>query len=130
MGAPIRVGDTVFVHGTRSVGQAIRDWPSLALWGTPAEEREVFDLVRRPGVRAVVGHSLGAAWALHAARRYHRVIAGTVVRALVSCSQATSPTLATPSPRSLSAANDYAWATRWLPTRPEPSPDGARCLSC
>lgn len=71
VGHPIVAGDTVYVHGTRSVRQAYRDWPLLLFGGTSPEEAEVEDLVADRRVRRIVGHSLGATWALKAARKHH-----------------------------------------------------------
>nr|WRQ64988.1 hypothetical protein [Sobelivirales sp.] len=63
VGSPIAVGRTVYMHGTRSVAQAVTDWPRLLVGAHPLEQQRFEALSERVGARRVVGHSLGAAWA-------------------------------------------------------------------
>lgn len=55
------VGRTTYVHGTRSVSQALTDWPALVLGRKVPEQLSFESLAARSN--RVVGHSLGAAWA-------------------------------------------------------------------
>nr|WRQ64985.1 hypothetical protein [Sobelivirales sp.] len=52
------------MHGTRSVAQAVTDWPRLVVGAHPSEQTDFERLADRIGAHRVVGHSLGAAWAL------------------------------------------------------------------
>jgi len=68
VGAPILAGGRVFMHGTRSVSQAVRDWPYLPLGWISPSERQFRAFVQSSSPNVVVGHSLGASWASRVAK--------------------------------------------------------------
>lgn len=70
MAAPIVVGKTLYIHGTRSVSQALSDWPALLAGYQVPEQDAAEKLAVRERVDRVVGHSLGASWALPIARKF------------------------------------------------------------
>jgi hypothetical protein len=56
-------GNKMYVAGTRSFGEAARDWWKIATWHTPNIERygELTDAIKNhPEVDTLIGHSLGA----------------------------------------------------------------------
>lgn len=69
LGVPVIRGQTLYVHGTRSPQEALDEWPLLVAGLSSPLRRQVEWMIRNfPGIRAVVGHSLGASMARDSAR--------------------------------------------------------------
>jgi hypothetical protein len=73
---PVAIGETVVIHGTESLRRAISDWPTLLSGQYAGDLYQRASSLVRPGVRRVIGHSLGAAYALRLAQMHGLEYAG------------------------------------------------------